>query len=59
MTARSPTSRAATASFGYDPAVVPAGYDDGRTMAELSPEEKDAISHRGRAARQFLAWLDA
>jgi inosine/xanthosine triphosphate pyrophosphatase family protein len=27
-------------------------------MAELTPEEKDAISHRGRAARAFLAWLD-
>ena len=37
--------------FGYDPAFVPADRDDGRTMAELSPEEKDAISHRGRAAR--------
>ena len=37
--------------FGYDPAFVPDDYDDGRTMAELSPEEKDAISHRGRAAR--------
>jgi XTP/dITP diphosphohydrolase len=39
--------------FGYDPAFVPAdtGPDDERTMAELSPEEKHAISHRGRAAR--------
>ena len=37
--------------FGYDPAFVPADRDDGRTMAELDPEEKDAISHRGRAAR--------
>jgi XTP/dITP diphosphohydrolase len=37
--------------FGYDPAFVPDDYDDGRTMAELTPEEKDAISHRGRAAR--------
>ncbi len=27
------------------------------TMAELSVAEKDAISHRGRAAREFLAWL--
>lgn len=44
--------------FGYDPAVVPDGRDDGRTMAELSVEEKDAISHRGRAAREFLSWLD-
>jgi len=26
-------------------------------MAELTPPEKDAISHRGRAARELLAWL--
>ncbi len=45
--------------FGYDPAFVPVDYDDGRTMAELTPEEKDAISHRGRAARQLLALLNA
>jgi XTP/dITP diphosphohydrolase len=44
--------------FGYDPAFVPVDRDDGRTMAELTPEEKDAISHRGRAARAFLAWLE-
>jgi XTP/dITP diphosphohydrolase len=44
--------------FGYDPAFVPADRDDGRTMAELTVEEKDAISHRGRAARAFLAWLE-
>ena len=37
--------------FGYDPAFVPADRGDGRTMAELSAQEKDAISHRGRAAR--------
>jgi XTP/dITP diphosphohydrolase len=43
--------------FGYDPAFVPVDYDDGRTMAELSPEEKDAISHRGRAARLLLPHL--
>src|SRR5215218_670058 len=41
--------------FGYDPAFLPADLDDGRTMAELSDAEKDAISHRGRAARAFLA----
>ena len=40
--------------FGYDPAFLPADDDTGRTMAELSPEEKDAISHRGRAARALL-----
>jgi XTP/dITP diphosphohydrolase len=44
--------------FGYDPAFVPVDYDDDRTMAELTREEKDAISHRGRAARAFLDWLD-
>ena len=46
--------------FGYDPAFLP--DDDipapaGRTMAELSPEEKGAISHRGRAATALLARL--
>lgn len=45
--------------FGYDPSVVPDDYDDGRTMAELSQAEKDAISHRGRAARELLVWLDS
>lgn len=44
--------------FGYDPAVVPDDYADGRTMAELSQAEKDAISHRGRAARELVAWLE-
>lgn len=43
--------------FGYDPAFVPVDRDDDRTMAELSVEEKDAISHRGRAARAFLDWF--
>lgn len=43
--------------FGYDPAFVPDDDHTGRTMAELSVREKDAISHRGRAARGFLAWL--
>jgi XTP/dITP diphosphohydrolase len=47
--------------FGYDPAFLPADLADGdaRTMAELSDAEKDAISHRGRAARALLAWLEA
>ena len=46
-----------TGGFGYDPAFVPVDYGDGRTMAELSPREKDAISHRGRAARALLEVL--
>jgi XTP/dITP diphosphohydrolase len=45
--------------FGYDPAFVPDDIPGGRTMAELAPAEKDAISHRGRAARELLARLTA
>jgi XTP/dITP diphosphohydrolase len=43
--------------FGYDPAFVPDDHPGDRTMAELSPEEKDAISHRGRAARALRRLL--
>ena len=44
--------------FGYDPVFVPADLNgDERTMAELSREEKDEISHRGRAARALCEWL--
>jgi XTP/dITP diphosphohydrolase len=42
--------------FGYDPLFI-ADETPGRTMAELSDEEKDAISHRGHAARELLTWL--
>ena len=50
-----------TGGFGYDPAFVPedTGPDDGRTMAELDPPEKHAISHRGRAARALAGHLGA
>jgi len=45
--------------FGYDPAFVPdaTGTEDRRTMAELSPEEKNSISHRGAAAGMLAAHL--
>lgn len=43
--------------FGYDPVFLAGGDDRGRTMAELSDDEKDAISHRGRAARKLRRWL--
>ena len=45
--------------FGYDPAFVPDDGPPGLTMAELSDEQKDAISHRGRAVRALLGWLTA
>lgn len=47
--------------FGYDPAFIPSdtGAEDRRTMAQLSPAEKHAISHRGRAARALAAYLEA
>jgi XTP/dITP diphosphohydrolase len=41
--------------FGYDPVFLPAGSD--RTAAELAPEEKDAVSHRGRALAALLPAL--
>jgi XTP/dITP diphosphohydrolase len=48
-----------TGGFGYDPAFIPAdtGPEDDRTMAELDPAEKHAISHRGRAARKLAEEL--
>ncbi len=41
--------------FGYDPVFLPTGSD--RTAAELSPAEKDAVSHRGRALTQLVPAL--
>jgi XTP/dITP diphosphohydrolase len=43
--------------FGYDPVFVVAG--DGRTMAELSSEEKHRVSHRGQAGAKLRARLAA
>ena len=42
--------------FGYDPVFVP-DEGDGRTFAEMSDAEKNAVSHRGRAFRNLLAAL--
>ena len=42
--------------FGYDPLFVPEGEE--RTMAELRPEEKAALSHRGRALRALVPALE-
>jgi XTP/dITP diphosphohydrolase len=45
-----------TGGFGYDPLFVPA-EGDGRTFAEMTPDEKHAVSHRGRAFRALAAAL--
>ncbi|HEX9236075.1 MAG TPA: RdgB/HAM1 family non-canonical purine NTP pyrophosphatase [Actinomycetota bacterium] len=42
--------------FGYDPIFVPSGMH--QTMAELSPDEKNAISHRGKALRALGALIE-
>jgi XTP/dITP diphosphohydrolase len=51
--------RRGSGGFGYDPLFVTGVRADGgeRTMAELDPEEKDAISHRGEAFRKLLPVL--
>lgn len=43
--------------FGYD-AVFVADDGDGRTFAEMAPDEKDALSHRRRAVDALVGWLD-
>ncbi|EWC58579.1 Nucleoside 5-triphosphatase RdgB (dHAPTP, dITP, XTP-specific) [Actinokineospora spheciospongiae] len=44
-----------TNGFGYDPIFVPEGGT--RSSAEMAPEEKDAVSHRGRALRLLVPYL--
>jgi XTP/dITP diphosphohydrolase len=51
------TAPRGTNGFGYDPYFLPAGLD--RTAAELPPDEKNAISHRGRALAQLVALMGA
>ncbi|WP_456421801.1 XTP/dITP diphosphatase [Thermococcus sp.] len=41
--------------FGFDPVFKPRGFD--KTFAEMTTEEKNKISHRGRALRAFAQWL--
>lgn len=49
------TSEMGDGGFGYDPLFRPEGYK--QTFAELAPEEKNAISHRGRAVAKLAAYL--
>jgi len=48
--------RAGTSGFGYDPIFEPDGYDI--TFAEMSLDEKNRISHRGRAVEKLVAFLN-
>lgn len=55
---RIPVEARGTNGFGYDPVFVPDG-GDGRTLAEMTAVEKDAVSHRGRAFRALAERLAA
>ena len=48
--------RTGDGGFGYDPVFVP-NEGDGRTFALMSPAEKHAVSHRGRALRALVDQL--
>ena len=49
------TSEQGDGGFGYDPLFAPEG--DARSFAEMAAEEKNAISHRGRAIAKLVEWL--
>jgi XTP/dITP diphosphohydrolase len=51
------TEEHGSGGFGYDPVFIPREDVTGRTFAEMNSEEKNQISHRGRALRSFLTWV--
>lgn len=51
------TEERGTGGFGYDPVVFVPEW--GKTVAELSPEDKDRLSHRGKAGKRISALLDS
>jgi XTP/dITP diphosphohydrolase len=44
--------------FGYDPLFLPVEYGGEKTMAQLTAEEKDAISHRGKSVRMLAKQIE-
>ena len=48
-------TKAGKGGFGYDPVFIPDGYDV--TAAEITEEQKNAISHRGKALRAMADYL--
>ena len=50
--------RSGNGGFGYDPVFMPDEYP-GKTLADISEEEKNAISHRGKALRAMAAFLNS
>ena len=52
------TERHGSGGFGYDSIFQPL-EGDGRTFAQMAPEEKNAISHRGRAVAKLVQFLQA
>ena len=57
MEGRIARAKAGKGGFGYDPVFIPDGYDV--TAAEITEEEKNAISHRGKALRAMAEFLKA